>query len=568
MNLVPITFASELRTQLDACVAENRLTIPSDVIERLVSIGRYLHSLQLEITPMPFSPEPPEGLDWRYRDQWKRKAAEYEAEDRRLRTDMPPLRDQAIVDCLLGYLRHWPGTAAGPFRVKYSSAVNIAQVSWDLMSPLRNEQLQEVAAFKPVLSVFNQNAINAGKRQLKRQMDGPIFPGEYEGPRERIVDTYFTGTPFKELLEVTVPIPFPDEPRFETHWILGEQGTGKSTFLSHLIDYDLKRVKHGTSVIIMDSQGVKGLAQKVAKSPLFEPGGELEGRLIYISPRNYTLALNPFKLKRHTEDYINAAVALIEYAVGGVEDSGMTRMQAGLFREILYKLFSKQKASLPVLQKTIEDAKDLPQQSKEGIIIRLKGLRSKKSVDRMLTAKENKLDLEDALASGKVICIDADNGFFRDKAITESFGKLFIALVLQATQARSDQPEHLLNPVFFYIDEAQDFIKNDPKASDIIYQARKQLVGMVIANHNDVQIKDPDVKEALRGSRIHSRCVRKGLAQHRLRESESSLELDIKPYTFTQSAAWSETLRRQAKQYGTGTPHVDNVPPELAERVK
>jgi hypothetical protein len=441
-------------------------------------------------------------------------------------------------------------------------------VTAEMMLPFRHPELQKANLFSSVLKPFDANAIKVGKRQLKRQMDGPIFPQDYQGPPDRIVDTYFTGTPFKELLETTVSLAFPDGPRFETHWVQGEQGTGKSTFLSHMLDYDLRRIKNGCSVVIMDSQGFKGLAQKVAKSTLFEPGGELEGRLVFISPRHYTVALNPFKLKTRSDEHINGAVAMMEYAVSGAGDSELTSMQAGLFRELLQKFFSKHNASLPLLQKTITDARDLPEHSKEGILTRLRGLRSIKSVDRMLTAKENKLDLEDALGSGKVICIDADFSFFRSEVITEVFGKLFIALVLQATQGRSDIPEHQLNPVFFYIDEADEFIKSDPKVAQIIRKARKQLVGMVIANHSEAQIDNAKVKDALRSARLQSRCIRPGLAHHKLREDGSFLELPIQNFEFSQSKKWNETFRRQVELYGTGTPTVDNEQTDLPDRVK
>jgi type IV secretory pathway VirB4 component len=253
--------------------------------------------------------------------------------------------------------------------------------------------------------------------------------------------------------------------------------------------------------------------------------------------------------------------------LGGIADAQLTSLQAGATRKILHELFTSPRADLDTLEHAIVEAKDIPKHTKDGIVSRFTTMRSIPSIDRMLNAAENKLDIEHELAQGKVICIDADNGFFRDEALTEIYARIFTALILQATQERTDVPEHRLTPTFFYLDEAQDFIARDDKVAKIIYQARKQHLGMVIANHNETQIEAPAVRAALHSSRILSRCIKPGQAEFWLREQHQHIELEVAPVDLIKapkSQYWETTLAAQKQRYGAT---VRDEPPVLPDSV-
>lgn len=561
-------FRSRLRQAIADCIEHNDLPpLPKPVIAALLDVGDELRGTPLDKLAIPFPKQPPDHLDEDDRDQWEELTLLWELEGTRLKNETPPILENAIIESLTAYVKHWPGSEHGPFSFPYAQGVDFPAVVYEMTALLRDAHLKEVGAFGALREAFNKNVKAVTARQLKGKRGDLVYPQDYTGPARTIADAYLAGTPYLALLKTNVPLALYDKSRFETHWIRGEPGTGKSTFLSNLINYDLQRVRRGCSIIIMDSQGAKGLAQNVAKLPVFGPGGELEGRLVYISPRQYAVALNPFRLKRKTEEFVNGSVALFEYVLGGIADAQLTSLQAGATRKILHDLFTSPRADLDMLERAIVEAKDIPKQTKDGIVSRFTTMRSIPAIDRMLNAEENKLDIEHELAQGKVICIDADNGFFRDESLTEIYARIFTALILQATQERTDIPEHRLMPTFFYLDEAQDFIARDDKVAKIIYQARKQHLGMVIANHNETQIEAPAVRAALHSSRIFSRCIKPGQAELWLREQHRPIELTVDPIDLIKAPKnphWDSIVADQKERYGA-TPR--DEPPMLPDSV-
>jgi hypothetical protein len=536
-----------------ACIRDNHLKRPPPgVIGQLVALSLQLQSMPLEFAPLPYDRTPPVDLDRRLLAAYREAIQAYDLETDHLKKITPPLCDDAAIACVLAYLKHWPGADSGPFSVRYADAVNIAQVSFEMMEPLRHPELKKVEAFKAVRDAFHENAKAVSRRQLKRQMDGPLYPQDYDGPRETIPEIYFKGTPFRELLETEVPYPLFDQTRYATHWVLGAQGQGKSTFLSNLLRYDLERVKRQQcSLIIMDSQAEKGLARNVAQLPIFEKGGELEGQLIYIHPR-YPVALNAFKLKAKDDAYINGAIAIFEYFFGTALGAEFTALQGGPIRDILKALFDDPEPSLDKFVELIRAA-DIEKRSKDGIVSRLRALRSFSAIDRMLNASSNKLDLEDAIASNKVICIDVDQGFLVDESLIELYARLFIALALQATMRRGTNPK----PAFFMIDEAQDFIKNDDKVAKLIFQARKQNFGLIIAHHDLEQIDSKQVRTALQKSAIKTECNKRraNMWIENAKHPTSVRVADVKyGEDAPKSALWDETLAEQIARYGAKPP--------------
>src|SRR5205823_1705772 len=91
-----------------------------------------------------------------------------------------------------------------------------------------------------------------------------IRPSKLRADPRELVRTYLAGTPLETLFFAEVPLPFPQERRYEGHWILARQGAGKTQVLSYLIEHDLQLVARSqASIIVLDSQGnTPGLGDK------------------------------------------------------------------------------------------------------------------------------------------------------------------------------------------------------------------------------------------------------------------------------------------------------------------
>ena len=97
----------------------------------------------------------------------------------------------------------------------------------------------------------------------------------------------------------------------------------------------------------------------------------------------------------------------------------------------------------------------------------------------MLTAPQNRVDMFDALNTGKIVLVNTAKDFL--KAERSSFlGRLFIALTLQAALERAALPEDDRHPAFLYIDEAADYF--DDNIDDLLTQARKYQLGLLFSH--------------------------------------------------------------------------------------
>ncbi len=115
------------------------------------------------------------------------------------------------------------------------------------------------------------------------------------------------------------------------------------------------------------------------------------------------------------------------------------------------------------------------------MLTRLWGVLSNSVFERMFSAQRNKIDLFDAMNSGKIILINTAKDLLKTEGCS-IFGRFFIALIAQAALSRSILPVEKRTPFFVYIDEAHDYF--DERMEDIANQARKYNVGMILAHQN------------------------------------------------------------------------------------
>jgi hypothetical protein len=117
----------------------------------------------------------------------------------------------------------------------------------------------------------------------------------------------------------------------------------------------------------------------------------------------------------------------------------------------------------------------------------------------MFSSPRSKFDLfAEINTPGKVILINAEKGLLKDEG-TELFGRFFLALINQAAAQRSSLPPDQRLPCYCYVDECQNYIKNDQKIQIILAEARQQNLSMTLSHQYLAQL-DPPILRALAGN--------------------------------------------------------------------
>lgn len=339
-----------------------------------------------------------------------------------------------------------------------------------------------------------------------------VLPTKYHAKSNAdVVDTYLHNTPLARLFDVPLPFTIPTPARFEHMHILAGSGHGKTQTLQHLIRADLAQPSP-PSLVIIDSQG--DMLRKLSRLALFDPEqGPLAHRLIMIDPPDieHPPALNMFDVNfdrlggyrpAAREQILNGVIELYDYMFGSLLGAELTQKQRVIFRYIARLMLAIPGATIRTLIELMTDATpyfqyiselppsarmffetEFPHKSfadtKRQIQRRLWGILENPTFERMLIASKNRIDMFDALNSGKIVLVNTAKDFL--KAERSSFlGRFFIALTLQAALERAALPERERRPAFLYVDEASDYF--DDNIDDLLTQARKYHLGVVFSH--------------------------------------------------------------------------------------
>jgi hypothetical protein len=356
---------------------------------------------------------------------------------------------------------------------------------------------------------FRKAAIEVAQRQpmLIQQLllDGrtytpPKAPDFLSQPDLSSIDTLIQkyGEPFKRLKDGLVkPLAMSEESRFEHTWILGPSGMGKTQLMQFIMSKDFET---DASVMVIDSQGE--MIPKIAGLK------HIQDRVILVEPGE--IALNPFDLKGEQ------AIDLLTFVFGAMGGE-LTARQTTLYRYCIRLLQEIPEATLSTFMHMLRpgglkpytkyvatlaepaqlffndefESKDF-KEVKEQVSWRLKLLLESPVFERMFNAPRTKLNLSEALGSGKIVLVDTNKDALGDER-SALFGRFFIALLLLASQSRRQGAKHR---TFVYIDEAWEYL-SDNKVAVILDQARKTRIGLILANQRTSQITNPNMKQAM-----------------------------------------------------------------------
>lgn len=367
---------------------------------------------------------------------------------------------------------------------------------------------------------------------------GHVRPSKLRAEPRELVRTYLAGTPLEILFFAELPFAFPQERRYEGHWILARQGAGKTQALSYLIQQDLELVARGqASVVMLDSQGNTAgrgdkpgtLLHTLSHLNLFAPGQPLDGKLVYIDPTDDPpLPFNIFDLgfSGSADARFAAAKKLLEFVFTALVGEPFSPPMEMLFSNTLRLMLSMPGAQLSDLRRLLlpggakryaadiarldEETREFFQHqftsrnidvTKTAVLNRLSGLRNVPAFHRLVSHRRTEFSLFDELETGKVIVIDTNAAELQDG--TSVIGRFFLALIAAVARMRIRVPERRKTPVFVYIDELADYCANHAnQLGEIIATCRKQNIAICAANQRLSQIADPDVQGALLSTAI------------------------------------------------------------------
>ena len=114
---------------------------------------------------------------------------------------------------------------------------------------------------------------------------------------------------------------------------------------------------------------------------------------------------------------------------------------------------------------------------------------------KLFANPKTELDIGRALNSGSIILIDTSKDVL--KKASAPFGRIFIALILQALFERAPIPESKRHPTHLIIDEAHEYF--DQNVNTLLSQVRKYRCGCVFA-HQQLGQATPDLRASLAAS--------------------------------------------------------------------
>ena len=293
---------------------------------------------------------------------------------------------------------------------------------------------------------------------------------------------------------------FYEQHRMRHQWILGDSGSGKTTFLANLIAHDLDKVAKGeASVVVLDSQDDE-LTRYLPRDKRFAPGGDLDGKLVYLEydpshPLAFNIFANPdaaalcdfvmksiigadITMKQNVfYEYLLAAASIIPEANIYTLQDLLRPRGSKLFKHYLSKLDPRTQDWL----RTRFDA-EIFAETKEQILYRLEAFTSPRNIlGNLLASKDDKLDLGKEIQAGRVVIISTNRNKL-GKQGTRALGRFFIFKVLQAMEDRMALDRNARLPTYFYLDEATDYIEDDDNIPDLLEKARKQRIALIIAH--------------------------------------------------------------------------------------
>ena len=301
----------------------------------------------------------------------------------------------------------------------------------------------------------------------------------------------------------------PDQRVRHTH-IIGSNGTGKSSLLLNLIRQD---IENGDGVAVLDPHGDL-IDQLLGCIP-----AERMKDVVLVDPADVDFPVGFNILQAHSEDEKNLLASDLVGVFRRLATSWGDQMDTVLQNAILVILDSSRGGTLADLRRfllekdfraefltSVKDRELLyywrqmfPQlggsKSVGSVLTRLQDFFSQKRIRNMVSQRENKLDFEDIMDSGKIFLAKLSEGLGGEEN-TYLLGSLLVTKFQQLAMARQKLKQADRQDFWLYIDEFQHFIT--PSMAKILTGARKYRLGLTLSHQHLHQLQsDANVASAV-----------------------------------------------------------------------
>jgi hypothetical protein len=402
------------------------------------------------------------------------------------------------------------------------------------------------------------------------------MPDQFKGTFAEAADAYLSGTPFHQLFGAVVPFTIPDDKRLEHTVVVAGSGHGKTQLLQSIVASDLGK-DDPPSLIVIDSTGA--MVHAIRQLEIFHPDhGRLSDRLIIIDPEDEhapglnmfdTSAMRAKNYSRNVQEQIEAeTVELFNYCFATVARE-MTGRQSGLFSYVVKLMLEHPGSNIHTLRQLLEETCPYEQSAfrstierldatsqgffknqffqnktmggtKRQIAERLYDLLKVPAFDRMFSSA-NKLDMFDAMQSGKIILVNTSINLLKPAA-SGVFGRFILAKALSAAFERIQIPKDRRRPCFIIVDEASPY--TDDHIETLLTKVRQFHVGILLAyQHLEHKEITETVKSALMSSTSIKYAAALGFSDRRYmaREMETTPEfIQAQKRDSTKTPHWAQ----------------------------
>jgi len=357
------------------------------------------------------------------------------------------------------------------------------------------------------------------ERQASKQVDGPR-----NIPEEGLLLGYNMFRGAKKAIRME------QADRARHMYVVGQTGTGKSTFLENLA---LQDMLEGRGFAFVDPHG------DTAEKLLAMVPKERTEDVIYFSPADtdYPMGLNMFEF--HSDDQkdfliqeaINMLYKLYDPGHTGIigpryehifRNAALTIMAdpaGGTFVDIpkLFRdpAFVEQKLKHVKDQNVIEFwRKEMPQSQRSSdfgeviswFVSKFGAFLSNEMMRNIIGQTKSSFNLREIMDDGKILLVNLSRGRTGDLN-SKLLGMIFVMKFEAAAMSRADIPEEYRRDFCLYVDEFQNF--STESFADILSQARKYHLNLIVANQFTTQLTE-EVRDAVFGNVGTVACFRVG----------------------------------------------------------
>jgi hypothetical protein len=379
------------------------------------------------------------------------------------------------------------------------------------------------------------------ERQASKQVDGPR-----NVPEHGMLLGYNMFRGSKKAIRLA------EQDRARHMYVVGQTGTGKSTFLENLA---LQDMLEGRGFAFVDPHG------DTAEKLLAMVPKERTEDVIYFSPADmdYPLGLNMFEY--HSDDQkdflIQEAINMLyklydpqrqgiigpryEHLFRNAALAIMADPQGGSFVDIpkLFRdpAFVEQKLQHVTDPNVLEFwRKEMPQSQRSNefgevtswFVSKFGAFLSNEMMRNIIGQTKSSFNLREVMDEGKILLVNLSRGRTGDLN-SKLLGMIFVMKFEAAAMSRADTPEEYRRDFCLYVDEFQNF--STESFADILSQARKYRLNLIVANQFTTQLSE-EIRDAVFGNVGTLVSFRVGTSDAELLTKKFSPVFDIEDLQF------------------------------------